>query len=82
MKPVSTLTELRSLSGSDPHYEALTILASRELGGRAEASLEEHQEWLRIYALATAEEHVVERVNRLMPQIDLPLNARCTDSTA
>ncbi|OHB83963.1 MAG: hypothetical protein A2V98_14155 [Planctomycetes bacterium RBG_16_64_12] len=63
MKPVSTLRELRDLSATDLRYEKLTILASCRLGGREELPLHDHHEWLRIYALATTEQEVVEQVN-------------------
>lgn len=82
MKPVRTLNELRSLSSVDPHYGELTILASRTLGGREDASLEDHQQWLRINAMATAEEEVVNTVNLLIPKLDLRANATGGGSSA
>ena len=63
MKPVSTLRELRDLSFADRRYEELTRVASCSLGAREDVSLHDHHEWLRIYALATTEEGVVEQVN-------------------
>jgi hypothetical protein len=82
VKPVRTLNELRSLSDVDPHYGELTILASRKLGGRRDASLEDHQQWLRINAMATAEEEVVNTVNLLIPQLEPRANAAGEGSTA
>jgi tRNA U34 5-methylaminomethyl-2-thiouridine-forming methyltransferase MnmC len=69
MKPVSTLRELRSLSETDPRYEALTKIASQSLGARKDVSLHDHHQWLRIYALATTEEGVVAQVNSCIPQV-------------
>lgn len=67
MKPVNTLSELRALSERDARYRELTIRASRLLGGRQDGPLETHQEWLRIYALATSEQYVLGQVNVLLP---------------
>jgi hypothetical protein len=69
MNPVSSLRELRSLSETDPRYEALTKIASQSLGARDDVSLHDHHEWLRIYALATTEEGVVAQVNSCIPQV-------------
>jgi hypothetical protein len=69
MKPVSTLMELRHLSRTDPRYEKLTILASRRLGGKEELPLHDHLEWLKIYAMATSEQDVLEQVNCCIPQV-------------
>ena len=63
IEPVSTLDELRRLSRKDPKYEKLAISASCKLGGRKELPLADHLEWLRIYAMATTEQEVVDQVN-------------------
>jgi hypothetical protein len=69
MKPVSTLRELRDLSHTDSRYEELTRATSRSLGARDDVSLHDHHEWLRIYAMATTEEGVVEQVNAMISKI-------------
>lgn len=69
MKPVGTLKELRDLAGTDPRYEKLTILASCRLGGSEELPLHDHHEWLKIYAMATTEQDVVEQVNCCIDQV-------------
>ncbi len=69
MKPVSSLRELRDLSTADPRYERLTVLASCRLGGREGLPLYDHLEWLRIYAMATSEQDVLEQVNCCIPQL-------------
>ena len=66
MKPVTALSELRALSQTDTRYQELTIRASRLLGGRQEDPLETHQEWLRLYAMATSEEYVLGELNVLI----------------
>ena len=70
MNPVSSLQQLRSLSGTDLRYEKLAVLASSRLGGSEELSLHDHIEWLRIYAMATSEQEVVELVNGWIAQVD------------
>jgi hypothetical protein len=70
MNPVSSLQELRALSGTDHRYEKLTVLASSLLGGREELDLHDHIEWLRIYAMATSEQEIVELVNDCIAQVD------------
>ncbi len=69
MKPVSTLRELRHLSRADHRYGQLTVLASCQLGGREELPLEDHHQWLRIYAMATSEQEVVAQVNCCIPHL-------------
>ncbi|MHC4401959.1 MAG: hypothetical protein ACYTG0_19990 [Planctomycetota bacterium] len=69
MKPVNTLKELRKLSRNDPRYEKLAITVSCRLGGRDELPLADHLEWLRIYAMATTEQDVVDQVNCGIDQI-------------
>ena len=70
VKPVATLKELRDLSHTDPRYERLTILASCRLGGSQELPLHDHHEWLKIYAMATSEQDIVEQVNCCIPHLD------------
>ena len=70
IRPVGTLRELRDLSHADLRYEKLTIFASCRLGGRQELPLHDHHEWLRIYAMATSEQDVVEQVNCCIPQVE------------
>jgi hypothetical protein len=70
MKPVSSLQQLRSLSRTDLRYEKLAVLASSLLGGREELDLHGHVEWLRIYAMATSEQEIVELVNDCIAQVD------------
>ena len=70
VKPVATLKELRDLSHTDPRYERLTILASCRLGGSQELPLHDHHEWLKIYAMATSEQDIVEQVNCCIPHVD------------
>jgi hypothetical protein len=70
MKPVSTLRELWDLSVTDLRYEKLTVLASCRLGGREELPLHDHHEWLKIYALATSEQDIVEHVNCFIPKVE------------
>jgi hypothetical protein len=69
MKPVNTLWELRDLARANPEYERLTILVSCRLGGKEGLPLADHLEWLRIYAMATSEQDVVEQVNCCIGQI-------------
>jgi len=69
MKLVSTLKELRELARTDSRYEKLTILASCRLGGSEELPLHDHHEWLKIYAMATSEQDVVEQVNCCIDQV-------------
>ena len=70
MNPVSSIEQLRTLSRTDPRYEKLAILASSRLGGRDELTLHDHVEWLRIYAMATSEQEVVELVNGCIEQVE------------
>lgn len=69
MEPVTTLRQLRTLSATDPRYERLTILVSCRLGGREELPLHDHHEWLRIYAMATSEQDIVEQINCCIPHV-------------
>jgi hypothetical protein len=70
MKPVGTLRELWKLAATDPQYEQLTKVASCSLGAKQDIPLRDHQEWLRIYAMATTEEGVVEQVNSCIPRVE------------
>ncbi len=70
MDPVSSLQQLRALSSTDSRYEKLTVLASSLLGGRKELDLHDHIEWLRIYAMATSEQEIVELVNDCIARLD------------
>ena len=70
MNPVISLQELRRLSQADLRYQKLTVLASSRLGGRAELDVHDHIEWLRIYAMATSEQEIVELVNACIAQVE------------
>ena len=70
MNPVSSLQQLRSLSSTDLRYEKLAVLASSRLGGREEMDLHDHIEWLRIYAMATSEQAIVELVNDCIADVE------------
>ena len=70
MNPVSSLHELRSLSAADRRYEKLAVFVSSRLGGREELTLHDHIEWLRIYAMATSEQEVVELVNGCIADVE------------
>ena len=70
MNPLGSLQELRSLSRTDVRYRKLAVLASSRLGGREELDLHDHHEWLKIYAMATTEQEVVEHVNGCIRHVE------------
>ncbi len=62
MKEIKSLAELRTKAATDPSYDALAVVASRNLGGPGR-TLAAALDWLDLNAANTSKAFVVEEVN-------------------
>lgn len=70
MRKIKSLAELRQLAKDNPRYDALAVVASRNLGGPSE-SLESALRWLELNAAETGSEFgVVDEVNFVRDLVD------------
>jgi hypothetical protein len=65
MKPIESLAELRTKAADDPQYDALAVVAARNLGGPLKCSLSDALRFLELNAMESelGEDGVVEEVN-------------------
>lgn len=70
MRKIKSLAELRQLAKDNPRYDALAVVASRNLGGPAR-TLAEALQWLEMNADETGDEQgVVDEVNFVRDMVD------------
>jgi hypothetical protein len=67
--PVMSLAQLRTKANTDPKYRSLAIFAAETLGYNPNGNLDEAMRQLRVEALETSEDEVIEEVNFLRTDI-------------